>query len=460
MDFLAVFGGILLAYRMRQTSDFIPGVQIDIIFIPEFSAYIQFALWGAVLFVLLACINGQYALKRRTPLRMESLNILCIGFLWLMTVIAYFFLTREFFFSRLVLGFSTVLLTLFVLLGRVLIQWVERQLLDRGTGRTSVLFIGENEITQTLRNHMLQSRNYRVAGTVPSTFTSLDHIPVDGEERTFEQLLGFRKVQEVIMTKQPSDPLVMSSLVNICRQRHVRFRFVPDVMELQLTNIDVVWERDVPLIELRPTPLDGWGRVIKRLVDIVGALVGGLLLSPLWIWAAIAIWIERGSPREIIYATNRYGHQGKLFRFYKFQTMRKGAEKEMAKMLEDGQSERKGFLKLKSDPRVTKLGRFLRKTSIDELPQFWNVLKGDLSLVGPRAHMPVEIDQLTRDYHRVLSVKPGITSLAQVNGRSNLDFEDEMKFDLTYIEQWSLWLDFLIVIKTIQVVLFHRDNVS
>lgn len=460
LDFAGAFGGTLLAYWMRKTSDFIPGVQLDIVYIPPFQEYLKFAALSAGLFVILAALGGLYSLKRNTPLRIETFKLISVAFIWLMTVIAYFFLTREYFFSRLVLLYGSIWLVIFAMLGRLIIRAVARALLDRGVGRISVLFLGQNDITKTLQAHMSTSRTYRIAGVIAAPITSLDTLEIDGETRTFEQLLGFRKVEEVIMTKQPKDPLIMSSIVNVCRQRHVRFRFAPDVMELQFTNIEVVWEREVPLIELRPTALDGWGRVLKRIIDILGALVGIIILSPIWVVAAIVIWLERSSPLEIIYATNRYGHQGKLFRFYKFQSMRKNAEQEMGKLLAEGKSERKGFLKMKDDPRVTKLGRFLRKTSIDEIPQLLNVLKGDMSLVGPRPHMPLEIDQLTRDYHRVLCVKPGLTSLAQINGRSNLDFEDEMRLDLTYIEQWSLLLDVVIILRTIEMVLFKRDNVS
>lgn len=460
VDFAAAFLGMLVAYWMRQTSDFIPGVQIDVIFIPPFGEYVRFALLAAALYVVIALFGGMYQLKRTTPLRIETLRVVLTVFVWLMTVIAYFFVVREYFFSRLVLLFAAVLMTVFAVFGRLVIRSIARALLDRGVGRVRVLLIGDQDMAKTLKKRFAQGKTYRVAAVVPSTFTSLDHMMVDEEERTFEQILSFRRIEEVILTKQPADPLLTSALLTICRQRHVRFRFVPDVMELQLSHIEVQWEHDLPFIELKPTPLDGWGRVLKRIMDIVGALLGMVLLSPIWLAACVALWVERRDVREILFNQNRYGYQGRLFRFYKFQSMRKGSEAEHAALIAQNQGERKGLLKIKNDPRVTRLGRFLRKTSIDELPQLWNVLRGDMSLVGPRPHMPTEIDQLTRDYHRVLCIKPGLTSLAQVNGRSNLDFEDEMRLDLTYIDQWSLWLDLVIILRTVLMVLSKQSNVS
>ena len=460
VDFSAAFFGMLVAYWMRQTSDFIPGVQIDVIFIPPFGTYVTVALLASAVYVVLSLFSGMYQLKRTIALRTEALRVLFTVFIWLMTVIAYFFVVREYFFSRLVLLFAAVWMTIFALFGRMLIRFAERALLDRGVGRVRVLILGENDLTKTLQERFTQGRTYRLAGVVPTNFTSLEHMTIDDEKRTFEQILSFRRIEEVVVTKQPTDPKLMSAILTICRQRHVRFRFVPDVMELQLSHIDVEWEQDLPFIELRPTALDGWGRVLKRIMDILGAVFGIVLLSPIWGIAAIALWIERRDPREILFSQNRYGYQGRLFRFYKFQSMRKGAEAEHAKLIEQNQGERKGLLKIKNDPRVTKLGRILRKTSIDELPQLWNVLRGDMSLVGPRPHMPAEIDQLTRDYHRVLCVKPGLTSLAQINGRSNLDFEDEMRLDLTYIDQWSLWLDLVIILRTAWMVVTKTSNVS
>lgn len=460
LDFLAVLAAVLLAYYMRITSDFIPGVQIDIVFIPPFEEYLWFALAGALFYVLIGACGGLYALKRSTPLRFELIRVMTTAFVWLMLVITAFFVAREFFFSRLVLGYAFLWIIIFTVLVRLGMKLLTQRLLDRGIGRINALIIGKSDITKSLTASMQKTRMYRIVGTIIEPVTSLENITIDGTTRSFEEQLSFRKVEEVIIVKQPQDPLVTSAIVDICRQRHVRFRLVPDVMELQLTNIEVSWMREIPLITLQPTPLDGWGRVVKRGTDIVGSIIGIVLLSPLLLIVAVAQLIERKDPREIIFVQNRYGHHGKLFRFLKFQSMRKGANAEHAKLIAEQQGERKGLLKIKNDPRVTKLGRFLRKTSIDELPQLFNVLKGDMSLVGPRPHMPEEIDQLTREYHRVLCVKPGITSLAQINGRSNLDFEDEMRLDITYIEHWTFFLDFVILFKTVTQVLFKRDNVS
>jgi exopolysaccharide biosynthesis polyprenyl glycosylphosphotransferase len=274
-----------------------------------------------------------------------------------------------------------------------------------------------------------------------------------GPLQYLDTLVEKEQIDELIATDPKIKKDTLEALLEYSYMYHLRFRFVPDAFEVQRTNVAITEESGIPVIEMKPSPLDGWGRVMKRMVDILGALVGGILLSPILILTALSIKIDSRGP--VIFAQKRYGKNGKLFTFYKFRSMRVGAEKEHEKLME--QSERGGLLKMKQDPRVTRLGRVLRKTSIDELPQLWNVLKGDMSLVGPRPHMPSEVDKMTKKYHMVLHMKPGITGLAATSGRSSIDFDAEMRLDLYYMENWSLLLDTAIILKTIKVCLVGKD---
>ena len=234
-------------------------------------------------------------------------------------------------------------------------------------------------------------------------------------------------------------------------------------MSIQKTNIEVQSAVGIPIITLKPTPLDGWGGILKRLFDIVGALFGLIIFSPIFLIIAIAIKLD--SKGTIIFKylddgsrVKRVGEKGELFNFYKFRSMYPNTHNLRYTELAD-QNVREGspMVKIKDDPRITKVGKFIRKTSLDELPQLWNVLKGEMSLVGPRPHLPEEVAKYKNHHKFVLSLKPGITGLAQISGRSNLDFEKEIQLDTYYIETWSIWLDIKIIIKTFGVVLFGKD---
>jgi exopolysaccharide biosynthesis polyprenyl glycosylphosphotransferase len=220
----------------------------------------------------------------------------------------------------------------------------------------------------------------------------------------------------------------------------------------------------VPIIELSRTRLSGWGRITKRAVDIILASLLLIILSPVFLVISIFILIESGFP--IIYKNERVGQHNKKYNTLKFRSMYQkystgpqfGEQGKEALKFEEQliltNSEKKGpIYKIKNDPRITPVGRFLRRWSLDELPQFINVLLGNMSLVGPRPHQPREVSKYSDDHSILLEIKPGITGLAQISGRSNLSFDDEAKLDTFYVENWNLYMDIIILIKTPFIVL-------
>ena len=194
--------------------------------------------------------------------------------------------------------------------------------------------------------------------------------------------------------------------------------------------------------------------ICKRTIDIIGAGLGLILLSP--IIAVVACAVKFTSKGPVFFSQKRVGKNGELFEMYKFRSMVVNAE-ELKENLEE-QNEMSGpMFKIKDDPRITKVGKFIRKTSIDELPQLWNVLKGDMSLVGPRPSLPKEVEQFDNWMFKRLSVRPGLTCYWQVSGRNNIDFEDWMKLDVKYVEERNLWIDIKLIFKTV-FVLFGDKN--
>jgi len=221
------------------------------------------------------------------------------------------------------------------------------------------------------------------------------------------------------------------------------------------TNVEVEVIGGVPLIEVKHTALDGWGRVLKRVMDICGSLCGLAALSPLF--GAVAILIKLDSRGQVFVALDRIT-LGKTFRMYKFRSMVDNAHAMKSELIT--QNERKDggpLFKMQHDPRVTRIGRVLRKMRIDELPQLWNVLRGEMSLVGPRPHEPEEVAQYEKHHKKLLVIKSGITGMAQISGSSDLPFEEEVKLDTYYIENWSLGLDVKILLRTLMILLHDRS---
>lgn len=196
--------------------------------------------------------------------------------------------------------------------------------------------------------------------------------------------------------------------------------------------------------------------ICKRIIDIIGAGSGLLLLSP--VIAIVACAVKFTSKGPVFFSQKRVGKKGQLFDMYKFRSMVVNAEELKEKLA--NQNEMSGpMFKMKDDPRVTKVGKFIRKTSLDELPQLWNILKGDMSLVGPRPSLPKEVNQFEKWMYKRLTVKPGLTCYWQVSGRNNIDFEDWMKLDISYVEDRNLWIDIKLIFKTF-FVLFGDKNAS
>lgn len=199
-------------------------------------------------------------------------------------------------------------------------------------------------------------------------------------------------------------------------------------------------------------------KILKRIVDIIGALFGIIMLVPITIGIYIANLIF-GDNGPIFYSQNRIGKNGKIFKMYKFRSMVMGADEKLEEYLEENEDARKEYKinkKLKDDPRVTKIGKFIRKTSIDEFPQFVNVIKGDMSLVGPRPYLPREIDDMGKAYPYIIAVKPGVTGLWQVKGRSDVTFNERLEFDIEYFENKGLMFEIKILLWTVSSVIHKK----
>ena len=275
-------------------------------------------------------------------------------------------------------------------------------------------------------------------------------IPLIGHPDRLERIIAENQIDAVVLAVEPDDMPCTAPLLATAERMGVTVSLIPDMYRPRIARAVPASLDGTPTIAYRAVPESRIALGCKTLLDKAGAVAGLLLASPIMLLAAIAIKIESRGP--VIFRQVRSGINGRSFDLYKFRTMCCDAEKKKSELRELNEMSGPVF-KIRSDPRVTRVGRFLRKYSIDEIPQFVNVLRGDMSLVGPRPPLPSEVSRFEPWQRRKLSVKPGLTCTWQVSGRNQIDFEDWMRLDLQYIDNWSLWQDAKILARTVPTVL-------
>jgi exopolysaccharide biosynthesis polyprenyl glycosylphosphotransferase len=279
------------------------------------------------------------------------------------------------------------------------------------------------------------------------------HGDVLGSVSDLHHIVDNHIVEEIIYAEERPNMELLDKILELCSEQGIRARLAADFFPAKVANLSMEFLENIPVISFSSAPEYTFSLFVKRVLDVVISAVVLLLLLPFF--AIVGLLVKLTSKGPIIYRQVRCGLYGRKFILYKVRSMFDGAEDVLWEIRHLNEMAGPVF-KMRNDPRVTQLGRFLRKSSIDELPQFWNVLKGDMSLVGPRAPLPEEVKEYTRWQRRRLSVKPGITCLWQVSGRNEIDFHEWMKLDLHYIDNWSLLLDFKILLRTFPVVLFGK----
>lgn len=318
-----------------------------------------------------------------------------------------------------------------------------------GTGRRAVDFARKIDSRPEL--------GYRILGFADSNWMGLPEFEKNGY-RIVTDIDGFAAyirenvVDEVIIALPlKSEYKTASRVAKLCEEQGIIVRSLSDLFDLRTSKVTAGTIEGLPLVSNYSSPMHGWQVEVKRLIDVLGSAIVLVIMLPVFIIVSLAIKLSSAGP--VFFVQERVGLGKRRFRVYKFRTMVNGAEKKQAEL--EALNEQTGAVfKIKNDPRITAVGRILRKLSIDELPQLINVLVGDMSLVGPRPLPIRDYSGFNEDWHRRrFSVRPGITCLWQANGRSDVSFERWMELDMEYIDRWSLWLDFMILAKTVPSVL-------
>jgi exopolysaccharide biosynthesis polyprenyl glycosylphosphotransferase len=378
------------------------------------------------------------------------------------------FAFREFSYSRGVFFLDFAIALVVFAAFHLGIRFAQARIRGAGINLIPTLIVGTNtEAVQTIRElGARRDLGYRVIGIVQTS----DEVVKDGElgadvVGTFDDLAALIRdleIQEVIITDTTiSSDRLFEAMMQVGRRQKVEFRFAPTLFDLlpQKTSVEQIGV--LPMVRLFREPLSDLERFLKRVSDIVISTVAIVLLSPLLL--LISLLIRIGSRGPVLFQQERVGMDGRIFLCYKFRTMDAGADdaahrEAYSKNIEGSSAANAGdehtpvFGKVKDDPRVTPTGRWLRRSSLDELPQLFNVLKGDMSVVGPRPPIPYEVEEYALWHRKRLDMKPGITGLWQVSGRNRLTFDEMVRTDLYYIENWSLWLDLKIILLTLPAV--------
>lgn len=411
------------------------------------------------IWIILLFISGVYD-RSIYPYRPRIYwRLLIVSMIGTMSIIGFSFFTETPIFpARLIAVYSTVLCFLFLIAGRELIRLGHQIALRNGIGILNTIVIGNNENTRSIVEHFYDNpeSGYRVVAIVASP----EFVPQTTSKLQYDSLetaLATHKADTLIQTDEIRTDKVYFEAVD----HHLAYMFIPSqkVLLSRMGEMHIMGTQ--PVIDVRTTPLIGWARAVKRASDIIlGSL---LLILALPVMLVTAVIIKFSEPQaRVIYTTKRLSRFAQTVNILKFRTMRSkynnlSPEEAFAKM---GRPElsakyRANGDQLDDDPRVSTFGRFIRRLSIDELPQLFNVLRGDISLVGPRALVPEELKEY-RNKNLILSAKSGLTGLAQVSGRRDISFDERRALDTYYIQNWSLSLDIQIILRTVMSVLLGR----
>jgi len=451
-DFLALLAAFSVAYILR--------VKID-----DRSLIVQIAAWDyfvavATVLPLWILVNAFIGLYNQEVFekRFSELGRLFIGSIMvILVVLGYDFASSTTLFpARLVPVYGVILGFSFLVLFRTILKVVRRILFRYGVGISNVIIVGNTEASADMAEAVHNTKN-----------TGQKILCVVGRDvRGFKYYASFgdavsslrRPIHAIIQTELYGDQNKNNEILRYAHEHHASYRFVPGNTDLFVGNITVDLYAGLPVVAVHQTALIGWGRIVKRLFDVLVSAVMLVVLSPVVL--IVAVLIKLIDPKGgVLFRQKRLTRHNREFTCYKFRTMKQkynGKTPEEAFVAMGKPALAKTYRKngdfIDKDPRITRIGALLRRTSLDELPQLFNVLKGDISLVGPRALIAQELNAYEKK-HAILSVKSGVTGLAQISGRKDIDFDERRRLDVYYVQNWSFWNDLTILLKTIKVIL-------
>lgn len=457
-DLGVVYLAFLAAYWTRYDLRLGPHIRDQL----GFDAYFPLLLPLLALMLVALWAKGAYRLRLGNELQDDFTVAFSAATISVATIVILAAMLQQYQYSRGVMIYLWVALILFLIVGRWLFRLGMTHLYRRGIGSRRLLVVGATDVGKMIMQGVAGRRDlgYELVGFVHTRLDGLNGkgmepsaTPADfgrfrnlGYAPDVPALLERERIDEVIIALPASAHQEIWPILQQCDEGGIGFKIVPDTFELSLGRVQVDDIAGIPVLDVREQPLKRFKLAMKKATDLSLAVLLGVVFSPVLIVTAILVKLD--SPGPVFFAQQRVGQGGRRFTCYKFRSMRKGSEDLITEL--HPFNEAKGPLyKMRDDPRLTRVGRFIRRHSIDELPQLWNVLKGDMSIVGPRPAIPQEVSQYEPWHNRRFETRPGMTGIWQVSGRSDLTFDEMVMMDIYYIQNWSLLLDIKILLRTV-----------
>ncbi len=446
VDIAMIIAAFVIAYFARA----------DLEAISSFSSiglreYLRYLMYLIPVWIALFALSGLYNIRTYRAFWLEIYKIFNASSIAILFLIVGIFLSKSLFFSRLILLFTWIASIIMISFGRSVVQLIQKYLLQFGVGRRNILLAGDNSTSSTISNYISKNPGigYKICGILSNDSEVSKHgLKVVGKISDLKDKISRHLIDEIILTDISLSKSKIMEIIQVCSDYNVTFKYIPDTFSLMTLHVSSGLLGSMPVMELKPIPLDGWGRIIKRIMDALFALFWIIIFSPVFLIIIILQLITSRGP--VFYSHDRIGRDGKKFRCHKFRSM-------YIEKCDFSKGGTKWTTEKDEVERVTPVGRILRKTNLDELPQLWNIFVGEMSFVGPRPEQPKLVRRFESEipeYFRRRRVKAGLTGWAQVNGlKGDTSIKERVRYDIFYIENWSLWLDIKILIKTVILVI-------
>jgi len=456
IDALLILVAFLLAYQIRYRLQWFRAV--DPVFQASLTTYVPFATALLPVMLFSFYLTGVYRSQRGRGYLDQMWAIATATTMGVVILMAAS-LVQPLAYSRLIFIYTAVLVILLLGISRAVLFGLRNYLRRFGVGVDRVVLIGAGDVGRMVTRNIVARPDlgFKLIGFLDDNpiknTTDIGRFKALGSLTNFRDVVQEHQLDRAIICLPWQSHRTVVRLLNDCERVGIQAQVVPDLFQLTKNQIAMEELNGIPLISSRQVSITGWNRLVKRTVDLVLSATGLLVTLPFTLLIGLAIRLD--TPGPVLYTQARIGKDGKPFRVYKFRSMIPGAESLREQMARLNESTGPLF-KVRDDPRATRVGSFLRRYSLDELPQLLNVLRGEMSLVGPRPNLPEEVAAYSEWHKKRLSVSPGMTGLWQVSGRSDLTFDEMVLLDIYYAENWCMSMDLTILLRTLPAVVLKR----